>query len=709
MKQILQLLNTGVTKVADVPAPQNQPGKLLIRSTYSLLSTGTERMLVEFSQGSWLEKARQQPDKVRQVLEKIQTDGLFPTLEAVQTKLDQPLPLGYCNVGEVIGIGEGVTGFYIGDRVVSNGHHAEVISVPANLCAIIPDEVPDEAAVFTILAAIGLQGIRLAQPTLGESFVVIGLGLIGILTAQLLQAQGCRVLGIDFAPDKLTLAEKLGIHTVNLKAGADHLSAASQFSRGIGVDGVIVTASTSSNEPIHQAAQMCRKRGRIILVGVTGLHLSRTDFYEKELTFQVSCSYGPGRYDPGYEEKGQDYPVGYVRWTEQRNFQAVLDVLATGKMNTHELISHRFTIDSAIQAYHVLTHDPCLGILIHYPVAGQPHQPTICIHREFSIPPSSIVIGCVGAGNYASRVLIPALRKTPVLLHTLAASSGVNISHHGPKFGFRQVTTDVDSLLDHPEINTIIIATRHDSHGDLVSRFLAKGKHVFVEKPLALNHQELHQIEAIYTNNIQTNQPKRLMVGFNRRFAPMVQTIYQLLKPLSQPKVFIMTVNAGEIPSSHWIQDPQLGGGRIIGEACHFVDLLRFLVGYSIIQWHTSTLPDTKVCPDSSTITLNFADGSIGTIHYLANGSKAFAKERLEVFCGGRVLQLDNYRKLRGWGWSTFQYHSSWSQDKGHSACLHKFVKSLSEGASSPIPFEQLLEVGKVTIEIANGIKPTSP
>lgn len=705
MKQILQSLNTGITQVVDIPAPTPQSGKLLIRSSCSLVSAGTERMLVEFGKANWLDKARQQPDKVLQVLDKIRTDGLITTLEAVQTKLDQPLPLGYCNVGTVIEVGSGVTGFQIGDRVVSNGHHAEIVSVPANLCALIPPNVTDDAAVFTVLAAIGLQGIRLAQPTLGECFVVTGLGLIGILTAQILQAQGCRVIGLDFAPDKLALANQLGIATVNLSAGEDPLIATLNFSRGVGVDGVIITASTSSSEPVHQAAQMCRKRGRIILVGVTGLELSRADFYEKELTFQVSCSYGPGRYDPNYEQKGQDYPIGFVRWTEQRNFQAILDILATGQLQTTPLISHRFPIDQADQAYTLLTTSSCLGILIDYPTPVTTHPTPTTIHLDRGVshtPMDRPIIGCIGAGNYASRVLIPALAKTKALLHTLAASSGVNISHHGRKFGFQQITTDIDSLINNPNINTIVIATRHDSHADLVCRSLSQGKHVFVEKPLALNHQELEEIKKIYTANIDAGNPTQIMVGFNRRFAPMVQTIHQILKTLSQPKVLIMTVNAGEIPANHWTQDPKLGGGRIIGEACHFVDLLRFLVGNPISKWQVSTLPDSKTCPDSTTITLTFADGSIGTIHYLANGSKAFAKERLEVFCGGKILQLDNYRKLRGWGWKKFPHQSSWNQDKGQSNCMNAFIQSLVNGGTSPIPFEEIMEVSRTTIDIVD-------
>lgn len=658
-------------------------------------------MLVEFGQANWLDKARQQPEKVRQVLEKIHTDGIFTTLDAVQTKLDQPLPLGYCNVGTVVEVGAGVTGFRVGDRVVSNGHHAEIVNVPTNLCATIPPTVSDESAVFTVLAAIGLQGIRLAQPTLGEHFIVTGLGLIGLLTAQLLKAQGCRVLGLDFAADKLALAQTLGIETVNLAAGEDPLAAAQQFSRGAGVDGVIITAATQSSEPVHQAAQMCRKRGRIILVGVTGLELSRADFYEKELSFQVSCSYGPGRYDPNYEQKGQDYPIGFVRWTEQRNFQAVLDTMASGQLQTKPLISHRFPIDQADQAYALLTsEEPSLGILLEYPQTADPHQSTVQYATPApGIKPSpgtgSVVVGCIGSGNYASRILLPALAKTSAVLHTLAASSGLNISHYGRKFGFQQVTTDIDTVLNNPAINTLVIATRHDSHGDLVCRALAANKHVFVEKPLALKVAELDAIQQTYR---QTN--RQLMVGFNRRFAPLVQALHRQIQPLTEPKTLIMTVNAGAIPADHWTQDPSIGGGRIVGEACHFVDLLRFLVGHPIQTWHTTALPDTKACPDNVTVTLTFGDGSMGTIHYLANGSKAFAKERLEVFCAGQVLQLDNFRVLRGWGGSTVKTQRNWRQDKGQTACIGAFVRSVERGQDTPIPFDQLMEVSRITVDL---------
>ncbi|MEA5421452.1 bi-domain-containing oxidoreductase [Spirulina sp. CCNP1310] len=704
MKQILQSLTTGQTEIQDIPAPALQPGKLLIRTHNSLVSAGTERMLVKFGQANWIDKARQQPDKVRQVLDKVSTDGLLTTLDAVQSKLDQPLPLGYCNVGTVIGVGKGVSGFEVGDRLISNGPHAEIVSVPANLCAKIPPGVQDEAAVFTVVAAIGLQGIRLAQPTLGECFVVTGLGLIGLLTAQLLKAQGCRVLGLDFAPDKLALAQKLGIDTLNLATASDPIALATAFSRGAGVDGVLITAATQSSEPVHQAAQMCRKRGRIVLVGVTGLELSRADFYEKELSFQVSCSYGPGRYDPNYEQNGQDYPIGFVRWTEQRNFTAVLDTLASGQLQIEPLISHRFPIDQADQAYAVLTGDqPYLGIVLNYP---NPAEPTSTVSlkpapEQSSSSPAQVVVGCIGAGNYASRILLPALAQTPAQLHTLAATSGVNITHYGRKLGFQQVTTQPDSLFTDPTINTVVIATRHDSHAELVCRALTAGKHVFVEKPLALNKTELEQIQQAYQATMSKGQPRQLMVGFNRRFAPLVQQMHRLLQTLIAPKALVMTVNAGAIPTDHWTQDAAIGGGRIIGEACHFVDLLRFLVGQPIQSWHRTALADSKPCPDTVTLNLTFTDGSIGTIHYFANGAKSFPKERLEVFCGDHILQLDNYRTLKGWSWPQFKRQSQWRQDKGQKACLAAFVAAITSGTPAPIPLEELIEVSQAILAMA--------
>lgn len=709
VKQLLQSLKDGTTEVAEVPAPRTGQGQVLIRSDVSLVSAGTERMLVDFGKANLIQKARSQPDKVRMVLEKAHTDGIAATYDAVRSKLDQPLALGYCNVGSVIE--SRMAGLFPGDRVVSNGKHAEVVAVPGNLCARIPDNVSNDAASFTVLAAIGLQGIRLAQPTLGECVVVTGLGLIGLLTVQILRAQGCRVLGIDFDPARLEMASRFGAEVVNPAAGEDVLARALAFSRGRGVDAVIITASTTSNEPVSQAARMCRKRGRIVLVGVVGLELSRADFYEKELSFQVSCSYGPGRYDPAYEEGGQDYPVGFVRWTEQRNFEAVLDLMASGALDVAPLISHRFAIEEGGEAMALLSSGaPSMGILLTYPQADL--QTTGLVRRvrlqtdssqQEDTAPGKGVVGFLGAGNYAGRVLIPAFKAAGASLHTVVSSGGVSAVHFGRKFGFTEAATDSAAVLENPEIDTVVIATRHDAHADQVLTALRAGKHVFCEKPLCLTLDEVVAIEI----EAQTRPEQRLMVGFNRRFAPHVLKMRELLEPVDQPKSVIITVNAGEIPPDHWTQDPAIGGGRLIGEACHFIDLARHLVGHPISGHRVVALgrhPALPIRDDKISLTLEFADGSVATVHYLANGDKGFPKERIEVFVAGRVLQLDNFRKLRGWGWKGFSKLNLWRQDKGQSACAASFMRSIKGASDAAINLTELIEVSRVTIEAANEI-----
>lgn len=698
MKQLLQSLATGASDLPELPAPAVGHGQLLIRSSCSLVSAGTERMLVDFGKASWIDKARQQPDKVQQVLEKARTDGLFTTIDAVRSKLDQPLPLGYCNVGTVVAVGPGVVGFQVGDRVASNGPHAELVAVPQHLCAAIPAGVGDEAAAFTVLASIGLQGIRLANPSLGETFVVSGLGLIGLLTGQLLAAQGCRVLGLDPDPSKCALAETLGITALHLADGVDPVAWCLEQTGGIGVDGVLITAATASSEPVHVAAQACRQRGRIVLVGVTGLELRRDLFYKKELSFQVSCSYGPGRYDPAYEQQSHDYPIGFVRWTEQRNFQAVLHALATGALRTDPLISHRFPIEQAAGAYELLSSpEPSLGILLCYPETADPKQRVVQLPAASdSVAPSKPLLSVIGAGNYASRILIPAFAKAGARFHTLAASSGIGPVHVGRKFGFRQASTDVPALLGDPICNTVVIATRHDSHAPLVQQALAAGKHVFVEKPLCLTAEELSAIEAAHTGE------QLLMLGFNRRFAPLLIDLQQHLQRLSGPKAFVYTCNAGSIPADHWTQDPALGGGRLLGEACHFVDLLRYLAASPIEDLQLLSAADRKPCPDTFTLQLRFADGSIGTVHYFANGSKAFPKERLEVFADGKVLRLDNYRKLKAWGIPGFRTRRLLSQDKGQVACCAAFLKAIESGGPAPIPSSEIFEVQRCLLEALN-------
>jgi predicted dehydrogenase len=706
MKQILQNLKNGSTEVADVPCPRAATGQLLIRTSRTLVSAGTERMLVDFGRASLIDKARQQPDKVRMVLDKVRTDGLLPTIEAVRNKLYQPLPMGYCNVGEVVEVGIGVTGFTVGDRVASNGKHAEMVAVPVNLCAKVPKDVSDEAAAFTVLGAIALQGIRLVQPTLGETVVVTGLGLIGLVTVQLLKAQGCRVLGLDFDHTRLDLARAYGAEVVALADGADPVAAALAFSRGRGVDAVIITASTKSNEPVHQAALMCRKRGRIVLIGVTGLELSRADFFEKELTFQVSCSYGPGRYDPNYEDKGQDYPIAFVRWTEQRNFEAVLDMMAEGRLEVTSLVSHRFEIDDAEQAYAVVAGgEPSLGILLRYPEAlSTGHDPrlerTVTLATPTARPATSNVrISVIGAGNYAGAVLIPAFKAAGAQLARIASAGGASSVHLGRKFGFEEATTDTAALIADARTDAIVVSTRHNTHADYVISSLKAGKHVFVEKPLALSRDELARIECAAVGA----RGRTLMVGFNRRFAPHAVTIKRLLAGTTGPKSLIMTVNAGAIPTQHWTQDRAVGGGRLVGEGCHFIDLMRHLVGAPIESFQVARMD--AATPDTASVTLRFADGSLGVLHYLANGSKAFPKERLEVFAAGRVLQLDNFRRLTGFGWPGFSRQNLWRQDKGQAACAKAFVDAIRNGGPGPIPLDELLEVGRISIEIEEALR----
>ncbi len=712
MQQVLLNIGTGATSLIDAPIPALQQGHVLVRTHRTLISAGTERMLIDFGRASMLDRAREQPDKVKMLLDKVRTDGLVAAIDAVRSKLDQPLALGYCNVGTVIEVGEGVNQFRPGDRVVSNGSHAGVVNVPKNLCARIPDNVDYESAVFTVLGAIGLQGLRLAQPTLGETVVVTGLGLIGLMTVQMLRAHGCRVMGIDYDPQRLEMAHQFGAYAVDSSSGDDLVMRAVDFSRGRGVDAVIITASTDSSEPVSQAAKMCRRRGRIVLVGITGLKLSRHDFYEKEITFQVSCSYGPGRYDASYEQKGQDYPVGLVRWTEQRNFEAVLDLMASNALNVAPLITHRFSIERAETAYSVLTSgEPSLGIVLQYPEAGSNEETdsrTVVLDgtRSFGLA-TKPVVGCIGAGNYGGRILIPALAKAGVELHTVVTTNGLNAVHYGKKFGFAKVSTCTDELFAQKEINTLFIATRHDSHARLASEALRSGRHVYVEKPLALNLEQLTEVETAYAESAAQGAAPIILVGFNRRFSPHVQRMRELLRGMQGPKSLSLLMNAGAIRPDHWTQDPQVGGGRILGEACHFIDLARFLVGARIVGASAGAMRGGNgAAPslDTVQISLEFEDGSIASIQYYANGHRSFPKERVEVFASGRILQMENFRVLRGFGCPGFRGFRTWRQDKGHAACVQAFLKAVRSGEPSPIPAEEIFEVSRVAIDVAEGL-----
>ena len=700
MKQVLQDLKRGRTLVENVPAPLCKAGHVRIATSVSLISSGTERTLTEFARGSLVSKALQQPERVKGAIQKVRTDGLAATVGAIRARLDEPMAVGYCNVGRVLDVGAGVDGLAAGDLVVSNGRHAGVVVVGKNLCAKVPAGVDDSAAVFAVPGAIALQGVRLAAPTLGEVFVVTGLGLIGLIAVQLLRANGCKVLGVDTDPGRLALARAFGAETADLSRGEDPESIAAALSKGRGVDGVILTLASKSSEPVAQAARMCRQRGRIVLVGVTGLDLDRNDFYEKELSFQVSCSYGPGRYDPDYEERGNDYPFGLVRWTEQRNIEAALELMAEGRLDVRPLISHRFPVDDAEQAYDLLASPrPSLGVLIDYPADETKADVTSIALSQGPRPGAKAVVGFIGAGAYGGRVLAKAFAEAGASLDTVVSQAGASAAMLGRRLGFRAIASDPAAVLASTAIDTVCIATRHDSHAGYVRAALAAGKPVFVEKPLCLTLDELAEIEG----DLAKPGAPILMVGFNRRFAPMVVKARALLAGVADPKAFVMTVNAGAIPADHWTQDPAIGGGRLVGEACHFIDLLRHLAGSPVLRMEVLGMqrPGGPPRTDIASVSLKFADGSIGVINYLANGHKAHPKERLEVFCAGRVLVLDNYRKLTGHGWPGFSGLSAFSQDKGQRACVAAFVEAVKSGGPAPIDPAEILEVSRLAIEAA--------
>jgi predicted dehydrogenase/threonine dehydrogenase-like Zn-dependent dehydrogenase len=699
MRQIIQELQRGNTILEEVPAPQVKPGQVLIQTTRTLVSLGTERMLVEFGKANFLQKARQQPDKVKEVINKVRTDGLKPTVNAVFNKLGKPLPLGYCNVGRVIEVGKGVEEFKVGDRVASNGPHAEYVSIPKNLVAKIPDNVSDDEAAFTVIGAIGLQGIRLANPTFGETVVVVGLGLIGLMTAQLLKANGCKVIGFDFDPSKVSLANELGIDAKNPSAGIDQVKYVNTVTNNIGADAVIITASNSSNEIISQSAKMSRKRGRIILVGVIGLDISRADFYEKELTFQVSCSYGPGRYDDAYEQKGQDYPLPYVRWTEKRNFEAILQAISNGTIEVKPLITEIVPLEQYDLIYGDMSKKGSIASILEYPEHEDKPSTSIVLHQE-AFSGSKGVVGVIGAGNFTSAMILPSLKKTGAHLKYIASSGGLSGTILAKKFGIAQSTTDYHMILNDPEVDLVMITTRHNAHARMVIESLEAGKNVFVEKPLALTHGDLDQILNTYSKGNNT-----ITVGFNRRFAPLATKMKSLIGTSDTPMHIVATMNAGFIPSDVWVHDMDVGGGRIIGEACHFIDLCTYLCGSTVKAVCMNALgTDPAENTDNATILLQYKNGTNAVINYFSNGSKAYSKERVEVYHQEKTLVMDNWRKLKGYGFKNFNKSSS-GQDKGHKNQFKTLIHSVTQGGDAIIPIGEIANTSRASIAAIESLK----
>ncbi len=697
MKQLLQEMRSGETHIVEVPVPQPTAKTVLVKTAASLISVGTERMLVEFAQQSMLGKAKSRPDLVRQVVDKAKREGIANTLDAALNRLDQPMALGYSSAGTIVEVGTELQGFKHGDRVACGGGgyavHAEYAVIPQNLMVKVPDEVSLEHASFATLGAVAMQGFRLAQPQVGDRIAIIGLGLLGLLTVGIAQAAGCTVLGIDLDPKRVKLARQLGAQAV-LRKNAEE--AAQAFSKGQGMDAVIICADSKSNDPVTLAGEIARSKAKVVAVGAVGLNIPRKAYYQKELDLVVSRSYGPGRYDTDYEEKGIDYPIAYVRWSEQRNMESFIDLLASKKLDLEPLISHRFPIEEAAQAYAMITaekKEPFLGVILTYPGNADEKQVSVFNINAPIVrlrPGEVIALGVLGAGNYALSTFLPVVKKVGGIAPVgIVSGSGLSASHAAHKFGFGFAGSDPEIIFSDAAINVVAILTRHHLHSEQVMRAFETKKHIYCEKPLAINQSQLDRA----VTGLSQAESSLLMVGYNRRFAPLAQKMKTFLEGRSEPMVIHYRANAGLLPLDHWTQDPAVGGGRIIGEACHFIDFLTFMVGQNPTSVSAVALPDNgKYNQDNVVISLTYPDGSLGTITYVANGDKAYTKERVEAFCGGRVAVLDDFRWLdmtqKG---RVKRVKSALHQDKGHRDAWTAFIESIRNHGTPPIPYDQLI------------------
>lgn len=698
MKQLIQHLRTGQTEILEVPAPALQSGQILVRSVCSVISTGTEKMLVEFSKGSLISKARQQPERVAQVLDKMKTDGILPTLEAVFNKLDTPLPLGYSNAGIVLAVSNDVTQFKVGDHVITNGTHAEINAVPVHMAAKIPDGVSFENAAYTVIASVGMQAIRLASPQIGDVTVVIGLGLIGALTCQLLRAQGSRVIGYDIDESKRNSIRQSGFETVD-GSTADFMHYVQSITSNRGADQVLIAASASDDQLINTAAQLARQKGKIILIGVVNMQFDRTPFYQKELSFQVSSSYGPGRYDAQYEEKGIDYPAAYVRFTAQRNFESVLYAMASGALNPAIFTSAKIAFENAADAYATIGKDGHLATLIQY--AEHIHSAQTIIYSTGTHASSHIHAGIIGAGNFTKMTLLPALKELQIPVHAIASNSGMDATILARKYQIPAIHTDPQKILQDTENNLVIITTRHDSHAQFAIDALKAGKHVYVEKPLALTRATLDNVRDAFV----AANGFCLFVGFNRRHAPLSKKAKAAMGDGANSVINIV-VNAGSLPADHWLQDVSIGGGRLVGEACHFVDLFQYFAGSPITRvFAVDNSPGKN--HEQAIIHLTCANGAQGNIVYTANGSKSYPKETITIFNAGKVITLDNFRKLTIHGNAAGTTSSK--QDKGLRDQLRSIRSTIESGDPMPVSFATLYNVSLAAIAIQESIQLAQP
>lgn len=712
MKQVLQSLRTGELAVLDVPEPACPPGFVLVRNAFSFVSPGTERAAREVAKSSLLQKARERPDQVRKVLEKVRSEGVFSTFQKVKARLEEPTPLGYSCAGRILEVGEGVTGLFPGMRVSCAGagyaNHAHVVAVPKNLVAVIPEGVSYEEAAGTTLAAIAMQGVRVGEVALGEVVGVIGLGLLGLLTVQLLKASGCQVLGVDLSPRMVAKALELGADRALLRAEGVE-DAALAMTGGHGLDAVIIAAATDSNDPVELAGALARRRGRIVSVGAVSMDVPRRSYYPKELRLLLSTSYGPGRYDPEFEERGRDYPYAYVRFTEQRNMASALALMAEGKLKVSPLVTHRFSIEEAGEAYAVVEgkrEEPSIGILLDYslPEGDELRPPQTALQSTASKSLAEIGVGVVGAGQFASGVLLPRLARLPgVRMTRVATARGASAAAVAKRFGIPNVSCREEDVFSDPEIHAVVIGTRHHQHSQQVVSAVRAGKDVFVEKPLALTRDDLAGVQRAVEETGRT-----VMVGFNRRFAPLAREVRDWFGPRQGPLHLMGRINAGRLPQGSWLLDPEEGGGRILGEACHFVDLFQFWTESSVVDVHAASLRAPGGIPsgeENASITLRFADGSLGTLLYLSEGSARVGKEFYEVHGGGRSAILDDFRLLTLYSGTKKKVLRSRTQDKGHTRELEHFFERVSNGARPDLSFESCVHTTEVMFRVVEGLR----
>ncbi|MCS4058421.1 bi-domain-containing oxidoreductase [Salinibacter ruber] len=713
MKQVLQSVDTGDTVVDTVPPPTLQDGRVRVRTAASLISAGTEKMLIDLAQKSMVGKAAARPDLVKKVLNKVRTEGLWTTFQKVQTKMEKPMPLGYSAAGIVEQVGEDVYGLQMGDRVAMAGagyaNHAEVNVVPKNLVAEVPDAVGFEEAAYGTVGSIALQGVRLAEPQLGEQVAVIGLGLIGLLTVQLLKANGCRVIGMDLDSGKVERAREVGLDRGVVSSKEDPEAAVETFTGGRGTDHTLITAGTDSNAPIEQAGEMTRRKGDVVVVGKVGMDIPRDAYYHKELEVKVSMSYGPGRYDPSYEEGGVDYPYDYVRWTEQRNMQAVLDLMAQDKLDVEALTTHRFPFDEALDAYGLIQEgsEPHVGILLDYDVE-KPQEEVVRVQAgDTHVLTDRLGVGFAGAGNYASVHLIPHMQDhARTDLVGLCTATGKSAKHAANSFGFDYCTTDLQPLLDDDAIDAVFIATRHSTHAEFAIRALEAGKHVFVEKPMVVTKEQLSTLREAYEASQEGHQTG-FMVGLNRRFAPMVQELTEAV-PEGQPAQMIYRVNSGPIDTDSWLHRPEEGGGMLVGEMVHFIDLMQHLCGERPAEVYAESLTlgrADRADHDNLSITVYFDGGSTGMLCYNTVGDSGASKERLEVYGGGTVGALDDFRRLEITQNGSTSTSRAWSQDKGQPNEIEATVEAFRERGCGPVPFDELVAGMQVVFAVQESLQ----